>query len=228
MARALFGVRAKAALVGALITVSLGAYTWWQYGATQREMALLRTAIQNLKSTYPLARIVVVDQTTVSGDQTKTRVRVVFVNEEGQRRGAPIETTLDGSMVYFEALLMIFHDPLVEKGERKTLAFPTRLFTEEVPPIKGEELDVLDEQGVPVVYEQPEDKLEGVTAETYRQILRRFWYYANHPEEADRYGIKVLQGQAVFTNYQLKRFYTISVEADGGLLISPEDFWLEE
>jgi hypothetical protein len=228
MARSMMSLRAKAAILASVVVASLGTYTWWQYSSTQREMQQLRTAVRNLEETYPIARIVVVEQVTSSGDQTQTHVRLTFVNSEGQRRGEPVEATLNGSRIYFEALLMIFQDRLVELGERRTMAFPTRLFTEVVPPKEGVRLSVLDEEDVPVIYEKPEDKLADVPLTQYRDVLRRFWKYANEPEEAARYGIKVLQGQAVFTDYQIRRYYTIRVKSNGGMEIVPENFWLDE
>ena len=67
----------------------------------------------------------------------------------------------------------------------------------------------------------------GLTLAQYREVLHRFWELANRPAEAAKYGIDVAQGQAVFTEYQVGRYYAIYVEADGGLTIRPELLWLE-
>ena len=81
---------------------------------------------------------------------------------------------------------------------------------------------------MPTIYDRPERTPEDLSPATYRKILQRFWHYANHPDQAGRYGIKVLQGEAVFTEYQVKRYYSVFVEADGGLSIRPELIWWEE
>ncbi|KPL07880.1 hypothetical protein AMJ85_09245 [candidate division BRC1 bacterium SM23_51] len=228
MKRRLPGFRATLAIAALVLVALAGTIIWWNLRAQRREIARLRSAIRNLTASYPIARLVVLDQTADAEGRARTRVRLVFVDDQGRRCGDPIEATLEGSRIYFEALLMIFKDPLVERGERRSMAFPTRLFSEAIAPERGVALSVLDENGVPTIYDRPERTPEDLSPATYRKILQRFWHYANHPDQAGRYGIKVLQGEAVFTEYQVKRYYSVFVEADGGLSIRPELIWWEE
>ncbi len=107
------------------------------------------------------------------------------------------------------------------------MAFPTRLFTEAVSPSEGYPLSPLDDRGVPQLYDRVQPPAGGLSLREYRDVLRRFWELANAPDEAAEYGIQVVQGQAVFTEYEVGRFYSIFVEADGGLTIRPELHWLE-
>jgi hypothetical protein len=209
-----------------LILAGVAAVVWWEYTEREREIARLRQAIDNLKASYPVARVVVVGQLETENGETASRVRVVFLDDEGRRRGDPVEATLAGTRVYFEALMLIFDDPLVEAGERRAMAFPTRLFTEEVPPRDGVGLSVLNDQGVPITYARDEAPGELAHGE-YRDVLERFWELANDPDQASTYGISVLQGEAVFTDYQVGRYYQIFVEADGGLTIRPEFHWID-
>ena len=222
--------RWRTTLVAAAIAAcAAGAFLiWWRGHAHRREIAQLRAAIQNLTASYPIARIVVLDQTTDVGGAAKTRVRVVFVDDQGRRCGKPIEATLDGKRIYFEALVMIFGDALVERGKKRSMAFPTRLFSEKIAPEAGVALNVLDARGIPIIYDTPDRKPAALSDKEWRRILRRFWHYANHPDQAAEFGIRVLQGEAVFTDYQVKRFYTVFVEADAGLTIRPELVWWEE
>jgi hypothetical protein len=228
MKRQWIGWRTILAAAAVLAGTGGGFYLWWNHHAQQREIARLRTAIQNLTASYPIARIVVLEQTADTEGSTQTHVRLIFVDEQGRRRGDPVETTLAGKRIYFEALLMIFGDEFVARGEKRTIAFPTRLYSEKVAPDEGTTLSILNDQGVPVIYDTPERKPDDLSDAAYRKILERFWYYANHPGQAEDYGIDVLQGEAVFTEYQVRRFYTIFVEADGGLHIRAELAWWEE
>lgn len=228
MKRRLVGFRATLAIAVLAIVALAGTIAWWNFRAQQREIARLRSAIRNLTASYPIARLVVLDQTADAEGPVQTRVRVVFVDDQGRRCGEPIEATLEGSRIYFEALLLIFKDPLVERGERRSMAFPTRLFSEAIAPEDGVALSILDKRGVPTIYAQPARTPEDLSPAAYEKILGRFWYYANHPDQAAGYGIDVLQGQAVFTEYQVKRYYSVFVEADGGLTIRPELIWWEE
>jgi hypothetical protein len=222
-----FGFRGTLALLLVAALAITGGLLWWWQTAQEREIERLRKAIEHLTASYPIARLVVVAQQELPDGLTRTTVRVWFIDEQGRRRGEPQEASLAGRRVYFEALLVVFQDPLVEAGQRRAMAFPTRLFTEEVPPSDGTLLDLLDERGVPLPYDRPDSPPGGLALSEYREILRRFWELANHPAAATRYGIQVLQGQAVFTEYQIGRYYSIHVEADGGLTIRPELLWLE-
>jgi len=222
------GLLGKFICAVAVIVVGVGTVVWWNFHAKQREIARLRSAIRNLTASYPIARLVVLEQNTDPEGRTQTRVRVLFVDDQGRRCGQPVETALQGTRIYFEALVMIFKDPLVEGGKRRSMAFPTRLFSEAVAPKRGFALSVLDEQGIPTIYASPTRTPGDLSPATYKKILQRFWHYANHPDQAARYGIDVLQGQAVFTDYQVKRYYTVFIEADAGLTIRPEFVWLEE
>ena len=57
-----------------------------------------QTAIENLSATYPIARLVVTEQTTAPDGTTQSQVRVIFVDEEGRQRGEDIETSLPGEL----------------------------------------------------------------------------------------------------------------------------------
>jgi hypothetical protein len=226
MKRPLIGFRGILALLLVAGLAAVGVWLWWQHTERQREIERLRQAIGNLVASYPVAQLVVIDQQEAPTGVTRTNVRLWFVDDQGRHKGEAHEAVLAGRRVYFEALLITFDDPLVESGERRSMAFPTRLFTEEVPPGDGHSLDVLDEQGVPYPYDRPEPPPGGLTLAQYRGVMHRFWELANRPAEAAAYGIDVLQGQAVFTDYQVGRVYSIFVEADGGLTIRPELLWL--
>jgi hypothetical protein len=224
--RPLLGFRAVLAIAVVLILLGVGAVVWWEYTEQEREIARLREAIGNLTASYPIARVVVLGQMEIDTGETVSNVRVVFLDEEGRRHGEPVEAALAGTRVYFEALLLIFGDQLVESGEQRAMAFPTRVFTEEVPPREGVELSVLNDRGVPVSYAQDEPPGD-LSAGEYREVLQRFWELANDPDQASALGISVLQGEAVFTEYQVGRYYQVFVEADGGLTIRPEFHWVD-
>lgn len=227
MKRPRIGFRTGLVLTAIVVLGIVGGVLWWKQTEREREIARLRQAIRHLTASYPIARLVVLDRQVDPPAEGVTRVRLSLVDEEGRRRGEPTEATLPGTRIYFEALMVVFEDVLVERGERRAMAFPTRLFSDAVSPRRGVDLDVLDERGVPVAYDRGEATGDGLSPEDYRRVLRRFWELANDPAEAERYGIRVLQGEAVFTEYEVGRYYQIFVEADGGLTIRPELHWLE-
>ncbi len=227
MKRPLFGFRTVLALGLLALLATAGGVLWWKHTEREREIRRLRQAIEHLTASYPIARLVVDDQQTDESGATLTSLRLSLVDEQGRRKGGPGAVELAGRRVYFEALLIVFDDPLVESGQRRAMAFPTRLYTESIPPSDGYALQVLDDRGVPSLYERSEAPPGGLSLSAYRDVLRRFWELANDPAQASSYGIDVLQGQAVFTEYEVGRFYTIFVEADGGLTIRPELHWLE-
>ena len=228
MKRPLLGFRGVLALALVALIVGVGGLWWWKSTELEREIVRLRQAVEHLTASYPIARLVVTEQFTSSAGSTRTLLRLWFVDDEGRRLGGPGEVSLTGKKVYFEALLITFEDPLVASGERRAMAFPTRLFTEATSPDRGFALEGLDERGVPTIYERGAPPASsGLSPQAFREVLRRFWELANDPDEAAAYGIDVLQGQAVFTEYEIGRYYSIFVEADGGLTIRPELHWIE-
>jgi hypothetical protein len=228
MKRRILGWKSTAAIGVALAAFVGGSLIWLNIHGKEREIARLRAAIENLTASYPIAHLLVLNQSTDEDGGTRTRVRVIFVDDQGRRTGEPVEAVLAGTRIRFEALLMIFEDPLVERGERRTMAFPTRIYSESVAPDKGVELAALDPEGVPTVFAPRNRSPRELAPAEYKKILARFWYYANHPDEAAEFGIDVQQGQAVFTEYDVKRYYTVYVETDAGLTIRPELIWWEE
>lgn len=227
MKRSILGFRSVLALALIFALGIAGAVLWWKFTEREREIERLRQAIEHLTASYPVARLVVAGRDEIDPGRIATDVRVWFVDDQGRRVGDRQEVVLEGERVYFEALLIVFDDPLVESGHRRALAFPTRLFTEAVPPDEGHALHFLDDRGVPVAYDRTTPLPGGLPLPQYRDVLRRFWELANDPAEAADYGIDVLQGQAVFTEYEIGRIYSIFVEADGGLTIRPELHWLD-
>lgn len=228
MKRSLLGFRGVLALVLVALVVGVAGLWWWKSTELEREIVRLRQAVEHLTASYPIVRVVVTEQSVSATGSTQTLLRLWFVDEQGRRLGGPGEVSLVGEKVYFEALVIAFADPLVASGERRAMAFPTRLFTEATPPERGFALEALDERGVPTIYERGlPPSTSGLSAQAFREVLRRFWELANAPDEAAAYGIDVLQGQAVFTEYEVGRYYSIFVEADGGLTIRPELHWIE-
>lgn len=215
-------------IVLGLVVVAAGAGSifWWKQTAQEREIKRLRQAIENLTATYPIARLVVEKETTDEAGVTRAHLRVTLVDDEGRECGAPTEAVIEGKRIYFEALVITFDERLVGEGKARAMAFPTRLFSERVAPEDGVALDVLNDEGVPILYDSHERDSGSLTADQYRRILKRFWYYANHVNEAESLGIKVIQGKAVFTKYELRRYYSVYMQANGSLDIVPEKFWL--
>ncbi len=129
MKRPLFGFRATLALLLFAAVAGVGGVFWWKYTEKEREIGRLRQAIEHLTASYPIARLVVTGQeqappaaATTGGAPTATaaatttpttHVRLWLVDDDGRRLDEAHETSLAGRRVYFEALLIVFDDPLV-------------------------------------------------------------------------------------------------------------------
>ena len=125
--------------------------------------------------------------------------------------------TVRGEEVFFDALVIKFSHDLVKVGDPlrgKSLHFFRRAFGSAQEPREGPML-AANGSVVPDAYRGTSG-----TASAFEQALwLRFWYWVNHPAEAEAEGIRVAQGEAVFTRPEPGATYRITLEHAGGLNI---------
>jgi len=139
---------------------------------------------------------------------------------ERGRDGKPLPAkvlTVRGEEVFFDALVIKFSHDLVKVGDPlrgKSLHFFRRAFGSAQEPREGPML-AASGSVVPDAY-----RGSSGTASAFEQALwLRFWHWVNHPAEAAAEGIRVAQGEAVFTRPEPGATYRITLEHAGGLNI---------
>jgi hypothetical protein len=181
--------------------------------AKQQQIERLQIAMRLLKVDHRVAQVWVLDQHQPPGsDRIKTKFR--FVEVDGDKAiDKPRDFTIDGDLLYVDALVIKFADEYVEQGDplRSTsVCLFTRLFGEFQQPSDGYALDSVGSR--PMAYGQ-----EGTMSDFERTIWNNFWQYANDPELAKSAGIRALHGEAPSMKLEQGRLYEIELRASSGL-----------
>lgn len=175
----------------------------------------LEAALALLKVDHRVARIEVLEQ---GGEPVTTRLRFSELRPDGAPLGPAREATIEGRIVYVDALVLKFEDDYVERGDAlrgTSLCLFRRLFGEKQKPEQGVALDSPGQ--LPAVY-SPGDAPEPF----YTDLWARFWDYANDPELAREQGVRAAHGEAPFVELRPGMTYRLELRASGGLSIAAE------
>jgi hypothetical protein len=188
--------------------------------AKRQEIQRLETALKLMKVDHRVAQIDVLSQQ--GSEKTKDLV-TAFSFVELDNAGKPIEKpktfTIQGDMVYVDALVVKFSDQSVEVADplRSTsFCLFRRVFGESQQPKDGFVLDPVGAQ--PAAYRSGREP-----SDFEREIWSRFWDYANNPEEAQKKGIRAAHGEAPFQKLVPGKRYKVLLRSSGGLSFSPEE-----
>lgn len=206
-----------AGAVGITVAAILG-YRAYVDSEQRREIERLQAVVARLESESRRAEAVVVRQEE-RGGLTRTTFRFGEVDPNGRPLPAR-EFTVDGDVVFFDALVIRFDGERVKAGDPlrgHSLALFRRVFGEFQRPADGFAIDGASAGGVPDVFRA---RPRATPFET--QLWARFWDLAADPEAAAREGVSVAQGEAVYTRMRPGLLYRITLAANGGLSIRPE------
>ncbi len=204
-------------LIGLLIG---GAYIGYTIYKGRMEIKKLKKIIANLKEEKELLRVLVEDTVMNHYD-----IKVTFIDMDGKPSGGFKRYTLPGDKIYVEAIILQFTYPLVERGKR-SIAFPVKIYSSSMEPDKGLPIVPLDERGMPLCYKES-DSLN-IKLKEYAPIFKKLWFFANNPDKIpERWGIKRIYGQAVFTKMKKGKYYRVIVKSSGDMAVEPADVWWE-
>ncbi len=187
------------------------AYLLWPGDPRDAELRRLREVIDRLQAEHRIAEAYVLRQ-----DAKTTTFRFREVRPDG----SPVherDFTIDGDVVYFDALVIKFDHAFVQQGDAlrgKSLYLFERVFGEHQEPSQGFRLD----EGVPVVY-----RVNDPPSEFERELWSDFWRVALDRKLAREKGIRVAQGEAVRTKLKTGLVYRLTIEAAGGINITVSD-----
>ena len=178
----------------------------------QQQIDRLQLAMRLLKVDHRIAQVWVLDQHKPTGsDRLLTKFR--FVEVDGDRPiDKPRDFTIDGDLLYVDALVIKFADEYVEQGDplRSTsVCLFQRLFGEYQQPSEGFTIDTVGAR--PRAYGQ-----EGSMSEFEQSIWNNFWKYANDPQLAKAAGIRAMHGEAPSMRLEKGKLYSIELRASGG------------
>ncbi|MHC4941844.1 MAG: hypothetical protein ACYTG7_02380 [Planctomycetota bacterium] len=191
------------------------------YREKELEIERLNQVVDRLEASSRVAQVVVKEQGT-NPDTGKLETTVKFVEQDREGRTLPERLfTVEGDVIYFDTLVIKFERDYVERGEAlrgKSIHLFRRVFGETQPPEMGESIDASSiDRGVPNIY-----RVSDTPSEFEADLWENFWWYATHPEMAKEKGVRVMQGEAVYTRFIRDNLYTLTLDHDGGINIETE------
>jgi hypothetical protein len=185
--------------------------------ASEAEVQALTAAMQLLKVDRRLARIEITSRDATPAG-ARTHFRFTELGPDGQPLGEPLELAVEGTRIYFEALVIKFDDSYVEAGDflrGTSVCLFQRVFGERQSPDEG--MLVESPGSLPAAYASEHDP-----DPFYADLWDHFWAYANNPKAAREKGVRTLHGEAPFIEARPGRRYRIMLRSSGGLSITPE------
>lgn len=182
------------------------------------EIEHLDTAMRLLKVDSRLARLSCLKKSVDADGNEYADIEFVEVNNEGTPIEEPRRFRIMGDVVYIDYWVVKFEDRYIEEADlaRSTsLALFRRIFGERQQAIDGY---VLDEPG-----SRPTAYARGTKmSEFEKEIWDDFWVFANDRAKAESKGIRVANGEAVYTKVEEGKSYRLVLRASDGLSIIPE------
>jgi hypothetical protein len=181
----------------------------------ERRNEQLRQVIQRLGAERRMADVIVTEQKTVDG---KIQTTLLFVEYGPDGSTLPAKRfAIGGDVAYLDAMVIKFDGKFVEQNDPlrgRSIALFTRLYGEHQPPEKGFRIDTPNE--IPDVYRGRDP----VVQDFERELWANFWKLADDETYRREMGVRVAQGEAVWTRFQPDRLYTLTLESNGGLNIT--------
>lgn len=232
--RLILGIFRLTSLVAVIGTLVIGSMFWWTMSreASLRaevhelqlrlveEIAIRDASIARLSKERRLARIEVLEplnEVSTEGQAPATTLRFIEIDEEGRELGRRT-FTVPGDTIYFDAWTARFPPEAVAKGDHlrgQTLVLFKRIYSDLLAPSDGVSIDTPG--GVP-------DGYAGSKIARFEQgIWSNFWRIATNPEESRARGIRVAQGEAVYSPMKPGDVYELKVDALGGMTLTPQE-----
>ncbi len=179
----------------------------------------LSAVVRNLERRYRVA-----DARVLSADGRTARLSLAFY--DSRTPGKPVRTqevSIEGSEVFVDALVLDFAYSEIESGRRVNLVLPYRVYGDLQAPADGQELALLDEEGVPLLYRRAESEVYGLDPGLYDRRLEELMDILEDDEARRKAGIvRSVFGAAVRRRVRTGDTFTIWSEQTGGLAIKGE------
>lgn len=197
-----------------LVAGALVAGWWFKEGTATIDDLLtkneqLREAISNLTKEERIGYAKVIRQEKVGG-MLKTTIRFVEIARDDQTKLSDAEFTVDGDVLYFDGMVVVFPKELVMDGSERAIFLWRRIFGERQEPTYGLRIGEPGEK--PARYREFFDKLTPESNDTFWEAI---WSLANDAEGMDEHGIRAIQGEAISQKMVPGIVYTFILENTG-------------
>jgi hypothetical protein len=120
------------------------------------------------------------------------------------------EYTIEGDIVYFDALIVKFGDKMVMDGKTKALYLWRRVYSEKMAPEQG---FAIEEPGA-----EPQrygDLLKLLPMKQKRLFWSNIWDLANDPDKLKEHDIEAIYGNAVYSRLREGLIYVFKISPAG-------------
>lgn len=170
----------------------------------------LKQAITNLTYEDQIGYAKVVAQEPNDGKVWTTLKFVETARDDKLKMILEKEYTIEGDIVYFDALIVKFGDKVVMDGTTKALYLWRRVYGEKMAPEQG---FAIEEPGAePQRYS---DLLEVLPIKQRHLFWSNIWDLANNPDKLKQYDIEAIYGNAVYSRLRKGLIYIFKINPTG-------------
>jgi len=170
----------------------------------------LKQAITNLTDEDQIGYAKVIAQETRDGELFTTIKFIETARDDKLVTTLEKEYTIEGDIVYFDALIVKFGDKMVMDGKTKALYLWRRVYGEKMAPRQG---FVIEEPGAePKRYS---DMLKVLPIKQKRLFWSHIWDLANDPDKLKEHDIEAIYGNAVYSKLKEGLIYIFKINPTG-------------
>ena len=183
-----------------------------------RENKRLKKAVANLIHEDQIGYAKVVKQDKQKGTLHTTLKFFETARNNKDRTVLSKEYTIEGDIVYFDALIVKFDSSMIMDGRQRSLYLWRRIYGENMAPSKGYEIEPAGKE--PRRYEgfMGEEplwkKLLGHPPDSER-FWKAIWDPSNNPDKLKKYGITAIYGNAVYKKLKPGFIYVFKISNTG-------------
>jgi hypothetical protein len=170
----------------------------------------LKQAITNLTHENQIGYAKVISQEPNDGKILTTLKFIETARDDKLKTVLEKEYTIEGDIVYFDALIVKFGDKMVMDGKTKALYLWRRVYSEKMAPEQG---FAIDEPGA-----EPQrygDLLKLLPMKQKRLFWSNIWDLANDPDKLKEHDIEAIYGNAVYSRLREGLIYVFKISPAG-------------
>jgi len=118
--------------------------------------------------------------------------------------------TIEGDVIFFDALIVKFSDKIVMNGKQKALYLWRRVYSEKTAPEQGFAIEEFGQE--PARYA---DLLKAINLKDRELFWSNIWDLANQPDKLKAYGIEAIYGNAVYQQLRAGLIYIFKITPSG-------------
>jgi hypothetical protein len=170
----------------------------------------LKQAIENLTREDQIGYAKVIRQETIEGTLYTTIKFVETARGNQLKKVLEHEYTIEGDVIFFDALIVTFRIDDVKTGEKQALYLWRRVYGENMAPSAGYPIEM--EFQTPKRYA---DFLAQLNLPEQEMFWEAIWGLADDPDILKKYGIQAVYGNAVYKKLSPGLIYVFKISANG-------------